>query len=473
MEPIDVRKAMLLWRRHWLRWFAPGAIPGPVRRVLETIAGSGGEAVVVGGCVRDLLMGLKPEDWDVATSLPPQRVREIFPRTIPTGIEHGTVTVVSGEMGIEVTTYRTEGEYSDSRRPDWVSFSTDLVEDLARRDFTFNAMALTSTGKLIDPFLGLRDLARGLVTTVGSPSDRFSEDALRMVRAVRFAAQLGMELETDVFEACSEMADNLRAVSRERIRHEIDRILMSPNPARGFQLLMETGLLQQFWPELVEGVGLAQNRHHAFTVWEHSILSLEGMSRIEGSDLALRLSALLHDVAKPRTMEEGEEGDRHFHNHHVVGAAVARRMLSRLRYDKKTMARVEHLIRHHMSLHHYPDMKDSAIRRLINRVGLENIDDLINLRVADRAGSGTKEEPLSRGTMYLLNRIARVLEEDAAFGLKDLAVDGNDVMRVAGVAPGPEVGKILEKLLDEVLEDPSLNDRCILEKRIEEIARRS
>ncbi|MFO7941625.1 MAG: HD domain-containing protein [Bacillota bacterium] len=470
MEAIDLRRTALLWRRLWLRWFAPSAIPEPVRRVLVGIEESGGEAVVVGGCVRDLLMGRIPDDWDVATSLAPQRVRRIFPRTVPTGIDHGTVTVLSGDYGVEVTTYRTEGEYTDRRRPDWVAFSTDLREDLARRDFTFNAMALTRTGRLIDPFGGLEDLARRRIVTVGAARDRFSEDALRMVRAVRFAAQLDVDLDREIREACSEMSELLDSVSRERIRSELDRILMSQNPARGVELLQSTGLLERFWPELTQGVGVDQNKHHAFTVWEHSLLALNAMGEMEGTDLALRLAALLHDVAKPDTLEVDAEGERHFHNHQVVGEAIARRLLRRLRYDKKTTQRVVHLIRHHMALHHYPQMKDSAIRRLINRVGLENIGDLVKLRVADRAGSGTKEKPLSKGTMHLLDRINRVLEEDAAFGLKDLAVDGTDVMRVTGLSTGPAVGRILETLLDEVLEDPSMNQKPVLERRIEELA---
>ncbi|MFP4199954.1 MAG: CCA tRNA nucleotidyltransferase [Clostridia bacterium] len=471
MEAIDLRRTSLLWRRLWLRWFAPSVIPEPVRRVLVGIEEAGGEAVVVGGCVRDLLMGGIPEDWDVATSIAPQRVQEIFPRTVPTGIAHGTVTVLSGDYGVEVTTYRAEGEYTDRRRPDWVAFSKDLKEDLARRDFTFNAMALTRTGLLMDPFGGLEDLARRRIVTVGRARDRFGEDALRMVRAVRFAAQLDVDLDPEIVDACSEMSQFLDAVSRERIRLELDRILMSSNAARGMELLQSTGLLKRFWPELAEGVGVEQNKHHAFTVWEHSLVALNAMAQMEGADLALRLAVLLHDVAKPHTLEIDEDDNRHFHNHQVVGAAMARRLLRRLRYDKRTIERVTHLIRHHMDLHHYPQMKDSAIRRLINRVGLENIGDLVKVRIADRAGSGTKEKPLSKGTMHLLNRIDRVLQEDAAFGLKDLAVDGTDVMRVAGLSSGPAVGRILETLLDEVLEDPSLNQRPILERRIEELAR--
>jgi len=261
-------------------------------------------------------------------------------------------------------------------------------------------------------------------------------------------------------------------VSAERIRQEVHRILMSDEPARGFELLRTTGLLEIFWPELLEGVSVEQNRHHAFTIWEHSLGSLQAMAEALEEDPSLRLASLLHDVAKARCLSVDEEGERHFYNHQVVGAAVARRMLKRLRYDNRTIERVVHLIENHMALHHYPEMKDAAIRRLINRVGLENIHDLIQLRIADRAGSGTKDTPLSRGTLHLLRRIERVLEEDAAFGLEDLAVDGNDVMRVAEIEPGPEVGEILNQLLEEVLDEPSLNQKDVLEQRIKELAQR-
>ncbi len=466
MRLVDIRHAQLTWRQWWIRWFAAALIPPEIHRVLRCIDSNGGVAFVVGGCVRDLLLGRCPGDWDVAASLPPDQVSRLFPRTIPSGIEHGTVTVISGERSVEVTTFRTEGGYSDHRHPDWVCFTQRLGDDLSRRDFTINAMALNRRGRLVDPFDGVGDLARGIIRTVGLPGKRFSEDALRMVRAVRFSAQLGFDIDEPVIESVRENARLLREVSPERIRAELDHLLMSGDPAHGVCLLQETGLLKQFWPELTEGVRVEQNYHHAHTVWQHSLSTLQGMAGQRGAGLVLRLAALLHDVAKPRCISTDDRGVRHFYNHHVVGAAVARRMLQRLRYDNKTIARVTHLVRHHMALHHYPDMKDSAIRRLINRVGVENMDDLIKLRIADREGSGTKHTPLSRGTMHLLRRIDKVLAEDSAFSLADLAVNGNDVMRVAEINPGPAVGEILDLLLDEVLEDPALNTRPALEERI-------
>ncbi len=464
----ELRYAELLARRSWIRWYVDAFMPVGVRRVMERISAAGGEAYAVGGSVRDLLLGRRPDDWDLATSLTPREVMGVFRRTLPTGVEHGTVTVVTARRHVEVTTFRTEGEYSDHRHPDWVAFTRELEEDLGRRDFTINAVAMDRWGCLTDPFGGLGDMARGLIRTVGDPAERFGEDALRMVRAVRFAAQLGFSVHESVMDALEENAPLVDGVSVERVRAELDRLLSSTDPAGGIELLRKVGLLERFWPELCEGVGVEQNPHHAYTVWEHSLNTLGAMAR-ETSDLSLRLAALLHDVAKPRCLSTDAEGMRHFYNHHVVGAAVARRMLVRLRYDNRTIDRVTHLIRHHMALHHYPDMKDAAIRRLVNRVGVANMDDLVALRTADREGSGTKDTPLSRGTLRLLERVDRVLAEDAAFSLKDLAVDGHDVMRVGGLDPGPGVGRILNRLLDEVLEDPSLNTRLALKARIREL----
>ncbi len=457
--------AALLQRKEWLKRFCTAVIPDQVRQVLSRLNRAGERAYIVGGCVRDLLIQRCPGDWDLASSAPPHKIQNLFGHTIPTGIEHGTVTIILDGEHIEVTTFRTEGEYSDHRRPDWVEFSRRLCDDLSRRDFTINAMAMDRHGGIRDPFAGMHDLARRLLRTVGAPRERFSEDALRMMRAVRFAAQLGFDIDADTLAAIKDNAQLLNEVAAERIRQEFDKLLTSPQPAWGVKLLGETRLLEQFWPELAESIGVEQNLHHAFTVWEHSLGTLSAMAQRDDR-LQLRLAALLHDVGKPRCLSEDEDGHRHFYNHHVVGAAVARRMLQRLRYDNRTIDAVTHLIRHHMALHHYPDMKDAAIRRLINRVDVENIDDLIQLRIADRLGSGTKDTPLSRGAKHLLKRIENVLAEDAAFGLKDLAVDGNDVMQIADLKPGPAVGRILHQLLDEVLENPSLNTDPALRQRI-------
>ncbi|HEX6990113.1 MAG TPA: HD domain-containing protein [Bacillota bacterium] len=442
-------------------------IPADVRRVLQGLARSGHQAFLVGGCVRDLLLGRRPADWDVTTDAVPQRVQAVFRRTRPTGVAHGTVTVLAGRRPVEVTTFRTEGGYSDRRRPDWVDFTDRLELDLARRDFTINAVALDHRGRLHDPFGGLDDLAAGVVRAVGDPNARFAEDALRMLRAVRFAAQLAFRIEEDTLAAVRRHAHLLDHVSSERIRDEFGKLLLAPEPAPALEILKDTGLLGRFLPELLEGVDVAQNVHHAFTVWKHNVLACQHAPPV----LTLRLAALLHDVAKPRCLGIDEAGGRHFYHHEVIGAQMADAVLRRLRFDNATREKVVHLIRHHLALHHYPDMSDAAVRRLIRRIGLEHLDDLIALRIADRRASGTKRSDLSRGTRLLLRRIEQVLAEDAAFGLKDLKVNGHDVMRVLGVPPGRIVGRILNALLEEVLEDPTLNEPETLERLIREKAR--
>jgi len=442
-------------------------VPAAVRRVLLQLARAGHQACLVGGCVRDLLLGRPPTDWDVATDARPEQVQALFPRTRPTGIAHGTVTVLAGRRPVEVTTFRTEGAYSDRRRPDWVDFTDRLDLDLARRDFTINALALDHRGRLHDPFGGAADLIAGVVRAVGDPAARFDEDALRMLRAVRFAAQLEFRIEPATLAAIRGHAALLDHVSAERIRDEFNKLLLAPRPVPALEILRETGLLERFLPELLEGVGVAQNVHHAFTVWEHNILACQHAEPV----LTLRLAALLHDVEKPRCLTVDAQGNRHFYHHEVVGAQMADAILRRLRYDNATREKVVHLVRHHLALHHYPDMSDAAVRRLIRRIGLEHLDDLIALRIADRRASGTKRSDLSRGTRLLLRRIEQVLAEDAAFGLKDLKIDGHDVMRILEIPPGPLVGRVLNAVLERVLEDPALNEPEILADLVRELAR--
>jgi len=443
--------------------FANRVIPEYVQDVLDRLDNEGYDAFIVGGCVRDLFLGRSPKDWDVATNAKPEAVTKAFERTVPTGVEHGTVTVLVKQQAIEVTTYRVEGEYTDHRRPDSVDFTADIHQDLARRDLTINAMALNKQGALIDFFDGLSDIKKKLLRAVGDPLERFEEDALRMLRVVRFAAELGFSIDTRTFKAAEELAPLIERISWERIRDELTKALMSPRPSYAAELMRETGLLKYIIPELIEGVGCDQNKHHKYTVWEHNLIALENAQ----PNLGLRLAALLHDVAKPRCLTE-VDGERHFFDHEHEGARMARVILKRLRYPKSVIDRVTHLIRYHMALHYDPSMKDSAIRRLISRVGLSHMPDLLELRRVDRLASGMKKGPVSKGTLKLLNRIDRVIAADAAFSVKDLAVDGNDVMEIAGIAPSPEVGKILSWLLEEVLEDPNLNTRPCLEAMITE-----
>ncbi len=455
-----------------MRLAGPRVMPRYVRYVVSTLRTHGFEAFAVGGAVRDRLLGREPEDWDVATSAEPRYVVSVFPRAIPTGARHGTVTVLppdgprSSARAVDVTTYRIEGPYSDLRRPDTVRFTTSLREDLGRRDFTVNALALGLDGSVVDPHGGLGDLARGVVRAVGDPARRFGEDALRLMRAVRLCAELGFELDRATARAIRTSAALIRRIAVERVRDELDHCLLSDAPERAFELLRTLGLLEHLIPELLEGVGFEQNEHHAFTVWEHTLITVASVPPV----LRLRLAALLHDAAKPRTLSI-EDGRRHFFNHEKVGAEMAEAILGRLRYDRATTAQVAHLIKSHMALHWQPEMKDAAVRRLINRVGPENISDLLYLRRADRRAAGTKEGPIGLGTAALLVRIERLMKEDQAFTVSDLAVDGDDVMRVARLEPGPQVGLILKRLLEEVLEDPALNEKGRLESRIREMAR--
>lgn len=457
--------AELGFRLALVRLLGPRVLPHSVRTVLRALTAHGFEAFAVGGAVRDILLGRRPGDWDVATSAEPRYVMSVFPRTAPTGLRHGTVTVLFPDAAdIEVTTYRAEGPYSDRRRPDHVTFVGSLETDLGRRDFTVNALALSLRGQVRDPFGGLADLARRVIRCVGLPDQRFDEDALRMMRAVRLAAELRFAVDPATAAAIRRHAGLIREVSVERIREELDRCLLSPAPARALEELRSLGLLAHIVPELLEGVGFEQNEHHAYTVWEHTLLTVANSSE----DLTLRLAALLHDVAKPRTLSV-EEGRRHFFGHEKLGAELAADILGRLRYDRATISRVSHLVRHHMALHWQPEMKDAGVRRLINRVGPENIGDLVALRRADRRASGTKEGPVGLGTAALLVRIERLMRSDQAFTVADLAVDGEDVMRVGRLEPGPQVGLVLRRLLEEVLEDPSLNEKSKLQARIREM----
>lgn len=460
----DVREDGLpgLDTRRFKRLVPPGAL-----EVMARLEAAGHQAYLVGGCVRDLVMDRRPHDWDVATDARPAQVRRLFPRVRPTGVRHGTVTVVTPTVDVEVTTFRVEGPYSDRRRPDHVTFVARIEDDLARRDFTINAMAADARGRLVDPFGGRRDLfLHRLVRAVGDPAARFSEDALRMLRAVRLAAELGLDVEQATYAAIAEHAHLLEHVSAERIRDEFSRILLARRPDVALERLRETGLLRVFLPELLEGVGFAQNIHHAHDVWTHLLLT----TRHVPARLDLRLAALFHDIAKPRTASD-QNGERHFFHHERVGAEIAASVLKRLRFDNRVTERVTHLVRHHMALHYQPGMTDAAVRRLIGRIGLEWLEDLLVLRRADRIASGKKRGPVSRGTRRLLEHIERVLQEDAAFSLKDLAIDGHDVMRIAGIGPGPEVGRILKACLEAVLEDPERNTPEALAALVQALAR--
>lgn len=467
--PARLRAGLVALRARLLPLYALRRAPRPARRILHRLEKAGYPAFFVGGSVRDLLLGRRPRDWDIATAATPGDVMWLFPHVVDTGSAFGTVTVIEAGLPVEVTTFRREGVYRDRRHPSKVVFTGSLEEDLTRRDFTCNALALSPTGRLVDPLGGRKDLAAGLVRAVGSPEERFREDALRVLRAARLAAELEFDIEGATEEAVKRAAPGLRRIAAERIRQEVELMLLSARPARALELCRRLGILEQFWPELTEGFQLPQNRFHAYPVWEHLLLTVAGVPPV----LHLRLAALLHDVAKPRTLSVDAAGERHFYGHEVVGADMTREMLSRLRFPNELVERVAHLVRHHMELHAYEGMTDAGIRRMLSRVGKENIGDLIRLRVADRAASGRRQGALAAGTWWILRRVKAILEEDAVLKVTDLAVDGHDLMARTGVRPGPIVGWLLAQLLEEVLADPRRNRREYLLDRAEELVRQA
>jgi tRNA nucleotidyltransferase (CCA-adding enzyme) len=433
----------------------------------------GFEAHFVGGCVRDLILGKTPKDWDIATNALPNDLARIFPHSHYDNT-YGTVKVVNKGPEdptlevIEVTTYRTEGTYSDSRRPDEVAFTSRIEEDLARRDFTMNAIALgvpretsirVSSETFVDPFGGIGDIHEGLIRTVGKPHDRFEEDALRLMRAIRFASQLNFTIETETLEAIEIHKERLKLIAVERIQTEFSALVMSDNPSFGLEVSRRTGLLEQFIPELLEGVGVEQNQAHSFTVWEHLLRSLQATADKKWS-LHVRLAALFHDISKPATREWSEEKkDWTFYGHEVVGSRVTKQILERLKYPKEIRENVAKLVRWHMFFSDTEQITLSAVRRLVRNVGEDLIWDLMNLRVADRIGTGRpKEEP------YRLRKYHSMIEEAVRcpLSVKSLAIGGEDLMEAFQVKPGPVIGYVLNALMEEVLEDPSLNTREIL-----------
>lgn len=448
-------------------------IPEYVLNIGAHLVDRGFDAYLVGGCVRDVLLGRGVNDWDIATNAKPEQIQELFPDSVYEN-QFGTVGIkermANGESQIvEVTTYRLEGAYTDKRHPDTIKFANTLEEDLARRDFTINAMAvkLPMTNDqlpMTDLFGGQEDLKKKLIRCVGNPDERFGEDALRLMRAVRFATQLECAIEKDTADAMARAAASLDAIAQERIRDEFVKIVMSEHAATGMVLLEQYGLLQYIIPELREGIAIAQNRHHIFGVWEHSVRTLDYAAQQDYS-LEVRLASLFHDIAKPRT-KAGEGEFATFYNHERVGARMARAIMERMRFDAKTTERVEHLVKYHMFYYNTGEVSEAGVRRFINRVGIEYLDDLIRVREADRIGSGVpKAVPYK--IRHLLYMIEKVRHDPVSS--KMLAVNGDDVMHLLGIEPGPRVGSVLAILLDEVLEDPKRNSVEYLAARIREL----
>lgn len=444
-------------------------IPQEIKKIGETLEGAGHEAYMVGGSVRDILLGKEPKDWDIATDADPEKVVDLFERSYSDN-SFGTVTVLTGSEDstlkeVEITPYRTEEGYQDRRHPEKVSWSENIEEDLSRRDFTVNAIAVEiSTGEVKDPFFGKEDLKKELIRAVGNPEERFSEDALRLIRALRFATVLEFKIEKETKKALKKKADLLEEISKERIRDEFLKIIMDKNAATGVEALRRTGLLKHIVPELERGYGIDQNKHHVYDCYEHSILSLKYAAE-QGYNMHVRMAALLHDIAKPE-VKEGEGEEATFYNHEVVGARQADRILKRLKFSNKDRKKIVKLVRYHLFYYNVGEVSESSVRRLVRNVGKENIEDLIEVRKADRIGSGVpKAEPYKlRHLQYVIEKVSR-----DPISTEMLEVDGKDVMDILEISPGPEVGWVLAILLGEVLSDPKKNNSKKLKKRIKKL----
>lgn len=444
-------------------------VPASVRGLCQTLQQAGEQAFVVGGSVRDLLLGRPVSDWDVTTSARPEQVRGLFRKTIPTGIQHGTVTVLLEGEAIEVTTFRGEGAYSDGRRPDRVEFVGELERDLERRDFTVNAIALDPARQRIeDPLDGQRDLERRLIRAVGDPRARFDEDGLRPLRAVRFAAVLGFEIDPPTLAAIPATRERFRMVSAERVRVELLKLLDAPTPSRGVELLRRSELLDEILPELSATIGLTQNRYHVDDVWHHTLKVLDGVP----ARGMLRLAALLHDVAKPVTAKPRDDNpaENSFHGHERVGAEMCDVIARRLTLSNREREQLCHLVRHHLfALEGERSPSKAALRRFVRRVGAEQIDDLFALRHADVACHRDGEARVEQLEVFRA-KVERILAEPPLRSVKDLAIDGNTLKAHLGRAPGRWLGDLLKTMLERVTEDPELNTPEALLALAEELA---
>jgi poly(A) polymerase/tRNA nucleotidyltransferase (CCA-adding enzyme) len=469
-------------------------IPQPVVDVVRLLETHGFEAFVVGGSLRDLLLGREPKDWDITTNARPEAIQKIFPESVyenafgTVGIKVGRFLKTTPEDQatdlIEVTTYRTESNYTDQRHPDIVEFVETIEEDLSRRDFTVNALAaklnqsisispdkasdtqlISCSLTLIDPFGGKKDLHQKIIRAVGNPTERFEEDALRILRAIRLVTELSSgdwkrekldwTIEPSTWDALRNLSSRVGALSIERIRDEFSRIVTSSHPRQGIELLHEAHVLGYFLPELERGIGVTQNLHHIYTVWEHNLRALE---TCPSDKLAVRLAALFHDIGKPDT-KRGEGYRATFYNHDHVGARITKRVLERLRYPKKIIDHASLLVDNHLFYYNVGEVTEASVRRLLRRVGPENMDDLMAVRIGDRLGSGVpKAKPYKlRHLEYMIDKVSR-----DAISVKMLKIDGKELMEKLKLKPGPKVGALLDCLLAEVIEDAKKNERDIL-----------
>jgi tRNA nucleotidyltransferase (CCA-adding enzyme) len=448
----------------------PFTIPEKVSFVTQALKKAGYEAYLVGGCVRDIFMGKEPKDWDITTNATPEQVVPLFEKAVHEN-DFGMVAVVdenepadSPFRTIEVTTYRSETTYTNNRHPDAIDYAETLAEDVQRRDFTMNAMAYdVETGNIQDFYKGQEAIDAKSIVTVGDPHDRFEEDALRMLRAIRFAAQLNFTIEAETKNAIKKYARNLESISAERIHDEFVKLIMSPHPKHGIELAHELGLLQYIAPEIEEGIGVDQSRNHIYDVWEHNLLALQNAAD-QNWPQHIRISALFHDVGKPKTRRWDKDQNIYtFYGHEVVGAKMVKGFLQRLRFPKKETEIITKLVRHHMFFSDPDQISLSAVRRMIQNVGPEHIWDLMDVRRADRLGMGRP-----KAAPYRLRKYESMIEEALRdpISVQQLKIDGDYMIAEMGIKPGRRMGWMLHALLEEVLEDPSKNTLEILKERV-------
>ncbi len=447
-------------------------VPQSVSQVTHTLENAGFEAYLVGGCVRDLFLGKTPKDWDVTTNAKPDEIIALFPKTFYEN-DYGTVGVVNEEETdtslkiIEVTPYRTEGKYSDGRRPDTVSFDATLEDDLKRRDFTINAIAYNETKNVVvDPFFGKSDIQKGIIRAVGNPEERFHEDALRLLRAIRIHSEIGFSIEDETKEGMKKSSHLLKHIAKERVRDEFVRMIMSDRPMNAILACEEYGVLVYIAPELEATIGIEQNQAHSYDVWIHILKSLQHAAD-KKAPLHIRLTALFHDISKPETRRHSKDKEKWtFYGHEVVGARKTQTILNNLKFPKELIDTVVKLVRWHMFFSDTEQITLSAVRRLITNVGRENVWDLMEVRVCDRIGTGRPKENPYRLRKYRA-MIEEALHDPVSVGM--LAINGEDLIHME-IPVGPKIGFILHALLEEVLEDPTLNTKEVLTKRASELA---
>lgn len=453
-------------------------IPKELKKMNTIFKNAGYEAYLVGGAVRDVILKKEASDWDLATNAHPEDVKRLFKKVIPTGIAHGTVTVLFMNKEIEVTTYRADQGYSDGRHPDKITYAKTIEDDLSRRDFTMNAIAANlNNGKLVDPFKGKKDIKKKIIRTVGNPKDRFLEDGLRPIRALRFASQLSFCIEKDTYKAIfeEEIKDKIKSISIERFRDEFEKILKSEKPSIGLKLMEETGVLNLFIPELAECKNITQadsRGFHQFDILDHNIYACDGAPK---NKLNVRLAALFHDIGKKDTrtesfIENPNSAEKlliiHFLKHELKSEKITRNILFRLKFPNSIIDNVCHLVKEHM-FYYQSNWTDAAVRRFIVKIGAENFEDLFDLRIADIYGMNNQKVLPNSETIKnldeLTERINKVNKENTALSLKDLKINGNDLIAL-GVKPGKKIGIILNQLFQTVLDDPTQNNK---EKLIE------